>query len=177
MNEKQEKARDILIQIAGELEDEGYTRKQNFSCLTEFAKGKIQSYCALGVLGCANNMIYTTHDECEGRILVEPQEEYIINYYGLSDDLKGNFNIMYLPNRKLTERDSSNRLKKTEYCIEQEDTITGIVTTLNDAGHFTFSEIASVLVRLADSGLVQLCSKAQYDYARNKVKEIREQEE
>ena len=158
------KADSKLYMMASDLVKGGVERTQNYESLAQLVNDEIESYCALGVLGCMNKMIYVEEQEDEEygveTVLIEPDESVIVNLYGLEDRLKEHYTIMFRQ-----DNDSDNSLEVRNNL----NRISNIIITLNDDGHCSFHDIANVLRDIAEKGIAVECDSEKRKFALAKV--------
>lgn len=153
MSNTQTNAASLAYELARDLRDSEGVRTQNFKNLASNKDKQITDYCALGALACERGFIHTAKGDGNSFhpnkwIIKEPPYEAIIQAYGLRDKLKRPAIISWLINRKT----------KSSITTANETSLSSLIVTLNDQGHWKFNEIARLIERLAVAGHFTTCS-------------------
>lgn len=153
MSSTKENVISLAYALSKDLRDSEGVRKQNFKNLASNKHKEIIDYCALGALACERGFIHVVHEESGWREIVkwfvkEPPYNAIIQAYGLSDRLKKPAVISFMRDRKV----------KNFITTSQESTLSSLIVTLNDQGHWSFKEIARLIERLATTGHFTTCT-------------------
>lgn len=145
-------AASLAYELAKDLRDSEGVRKQNFKNLASNKDKQISDYCALGALACERGFIHVTQRDKDSFrstkwVVKEPPYEAIIQAYGLHDRLKKPAIISWLINRK----------PRNGIQTASETSLSSLIVTLNDQGHWRFNEIARLIERLAVAGHFRIC--------------------
>lgn len=144
-----------MLVLCQDLKNSETVRKQNFTSIAENKGGKIVTYCALGALACEKNVVKVVKDEWDSWEVQNPDEQAILQLYGISPKLKREVSISYYNKGK----------KKNGYNHKSYKNLSNVITSLNDDGHWTFTEIAEYLWHLYQTQAIKECSKAEIKQA------------
>ena len=149
--------------LIDDLRDSYETRKQTFGDLAKSSNGKIESYCALGALGCQKRLIYIPD---KGNWPVTPEYGTIINAYGINELLTKQFVFPILPYKD----------KERDVTMRSTNSLTSTITICNDTGYFNFKEIAKIIEVLSQNGYLSECSEDMEQNALSKQRAMNDAE-
>ena len=134
----------LMYELTTDLRNSQLTRKQNFTDLTTRSGKTVISYCALGAIGCQKGLVGFV-----GNAYHAPRYAILINAYGLTDQLK----------RPVVVSFYYHGLLKSGITHEVKRTLSDLIVSLNDDGHWTFTEIADFLDQLGNIDVLKACTK------------------
>ncbi len=140
---------DDIQNLINDLRASQLNRKQAFGNLYVSKNQRtIQSYCAMGALGCATKLV--GYDKNQG-IIVEPNYAKILHIYGIHHTLKHPVPIAYY----------RYGVKKNGIVVEHHRDLASLIVELNDNGYWNFEQIAQFISILRDMDVIKPCTKTQ----------------